>query len=192
MSDMVFDACEKNKPLFETFIHSMKMVGRLKPIMEDTARKPVKFIAVFLKSFILGKLINRTIPDEKRVGIMIPTSNACAMVFLGLHAYGKIPAMLNFTSGPKQVIATCQTIGLKTVVTAKKVVALAKLENLVSALEEAGIRVAYLEDMASRAKAMGDLCGFCEYAEGWVRHNPNGFCPDDFDPLSVIARPAAK
>ena len=51
---------------------------------------------------------------------------------------------------------------------------------------------AYLEDMVSRAKAMGDLCGFCDYAEGWIRHNPNGFCPDNFDPLGVIARPAVK
>ena len=162
MSDMVFDACEKHKPVFETFIHSMRMVGRFKPILEDTARKPVKFMMVFLKSFILGKLINRTIPDEKRVGVMIPTSNACAMVFLGLHAYGKVPAMLNFTSGPKQVIATCQTIGLKTVVTAKKVVALAKLENLVAALEDAGIRIAYLEDMATSLTLKDKLTGIWE------------------------------
>ena len=59
-------------------------------------------------------------------------------------------------------------------------------------LDESQGMDAYLEDMAARAKAMGDLCGFCEYAEGWVRHNPNGFCPDDFDPLGVIARPAVK
>ena len=59
-------------------------------------------------------------------------------------------------------------------------------------LDESQGMDAYLEDMASRAKAMGELCGFCEYAEGWVRHNPNGFCPDNFDPLGVIARPAVK
>ena len=47
-------------------------------------------------------------------------------------------------------------------------------------------------NLLRRAKAMGDLCGFCDYAEGWIRHNPNGFCPDNFDPLGVIARPAAK
>ena len=59
-------------------------------------------------------------------------------------------------------------------------------------LDESQGMDAYLDDMVSRAKAMGDLCGFCEYAEGWVRHNPNGFCPDSFDPLSVIAKPAVK
>ena len=126
----------------------MAMVGRFKPVLEDTARKPVKFMGVFLKSFVLGGMLNRAAPDEKYLGIMIPTSNACALSVFGLHAYGKIPAMINFTSGPKQVIATCQTIGLKSIVTARKVVALAKLENLVSAIEEAGIRILYLEDLA--------------------------------------------
>ena len=59
-------------------------------------------------------------------------------------------------------------------------------------LDESQCMDAYLDDMVSRAKIMGDLCGFCEYAEGWIRHNPNGFCPADFDPLSIISRPAVK
>ena len=55
-----------------------------------------------------------------------------------------------------------------------------------------GYGKALMQEMETRAKAMGDLCGFCDYAEGWIRHNPNGFCPDNFDPLGVIARPAVK
>ena len=148
MSGMTFDSFEKDRTLFNALIDSMETVGRFKPMLEDTARKPVKFLGVFLKSFVLGHLIQKATPNEKFIGIMIPTSNACALTFFGLHAFGRIPAMINFTSGPKQVIATCQTIGLKSVVTAKKVVALAKLENMIAAVEEAGIRVIYLEDLA--------------------------------------------
>ena len=59
-------------------------------------------------------------------------------------------------------------------------------------LDESQGMDAYLDDMVNRAKVMGDLCGFCKYAEGWIRHNPNGFCPNDFDPLSIISRPARK
>jgi LmbE family N-acetylglucosaminyl deacetylase len=51
---------------------------------------------------------------------------------------------------------------------------------------------AYLDDMQQRCEVMGKLSGFCDLAEGWIRHNPCGFCAEDFDPLSVIARPAAK
>ena len=148
MSAMTFDSFDKNRTLFGAITDSASMVGRFKPMLEDTARKPVKFIGVLLKSFILGHLIQKATPGEKFIGIMIPTSNACALTFFGLHAFGRVPAMINFTSGPKQVIATCQTIGLKSIVTAKKVVALAKLENLIAAIQEAGIRVVYLEDLA--------------------------------------------
>jgi len=159
MSEMTYEASEVNQPIFEAITHSMAMTGRFKPMLEDTARKPVKFMGVFLKAFILGKLIHRAAPDEKELGVMIPTSNGCALTILGLHAYGKVPAMINFTSGPKQVISTCQTVGLKSIVTAKKVVALAKLENLVAAIEEAGIRILYLEDLAKTLTLKDKLQG---------------------------------
>ena len=165
MSDMTFDSYEKDSTVFEALTHSMAMAGRLKPVLEDTERKPVKFMALFLKAFILGRLIHRAIPDEKYVGLMVPTSNTCALSVLGLHAFGKVPAMINFTSGPKQVIATCQTVGLKTVITAKKVVLLAKLEGLVNALEEAGLRVLYLEDLrptlTTKDKMLGMVASIC-------------------------------
>lgn len=147
LSDMTFDSYDKNRTLFTAIAQSMKMTGYFKPVMEDTSRQPVKFFGVFLKSFVLGRMLNRALPDEKYVGVMIPTSNACALSVLGLHAFGKVPAMINFTSGSKQVISTCQTIGLRTIVTAKKVVAMAKLDGLVQSLEEAGIKVIYLEDL---------------------------------------------
>ena len=51
---------------------------------------------------------------------------------------------------------------------------------------------AYLDDMQTRCGLVGKLSGFCDYAEGWIRHNPIGFCAEDFDPLAVIARPAAE
>ena len=57
-------------------------------------------------------------------------------------------------------------------------------------LDESQKLNAYIDDMVSRGAFMGRRAGFCEYAEGWNRHNPCGFCADDFDPLSVIARPA--
>ncbi len=147
LADMSFDSCEKSRPLFLAFAQSMKMVGRFKPVLEDTTRKPVKFMVMFLKAFVLGRLMNRALPNEKYVGLMMPTSNAAALSILGLHAFGKVPAMINFTSGPKQVVSTCQTIGLKTIVTAKKVVALAKLDHLIEAVQSEGINVLYLEDL---------------------------------------------
>ena len=157
--EMNFDAQEKDITLFEAVARGMRMVGKFKPMIEDTERKPMKFFVIFMKSFILGRLINRALPDEKRVGMMVPTSNTFILTFLGLHAFGKTPAMINFTSGPTQVVSTCRTVGLKTIITAHKIVTLAKLEPLVAELEKAGIRFLYLEDLKPTLTTRDKLAG---------------------------------
>ncbi|MCQ2380440.1 MAG: PIG-L family deacetylase [Victivallaceae bacterium] len=46
---------------------------------------------------------------------------------------------------------------------------------------------AYLDDMANFAAHMGKMSVRFQYAEGFVRHNPIGFCAEDFDPLMQVA-----
>lgn len=45
---------------------------------------------------------------------------------------------------------------------------------------------AYLEEMDRRAVMFGRKSGVFEFAEGWIRHNPLGLCPEDFNPLPEI------
>ena len=165
ITDMMFDSYDKETTVYEQLCRTMKMVGRFRNIMEDATRKSLKYFSVFMQSHILGRMIKRQlVAGENHIGVMLPTSNACALTVIGIMGLGKIPAMINFSSGVKQVIATCETVGLKTVVTAQKVVTLAKLEPLVAALEEAGVRVLYLEEMAKTLtvadKVKGVLAGF--------------------------------
>ena len=42
---------------------------------------------------------------------------------------------------------------------------------------------AYLDDMEGRCRQVGALSGVFPLAEGWLRHNPIGFCAENFDPL---------
>ncbi|GAF70236.1 unnamed protein product, partial [marine sediment metagenome] len=42
----------------------------------------------------------------------------------------------------------------------------------------------YLDSMVEMAAKVGRLAGCFEYAEGWRRHSPRGFGPEDYDPLS--------
>lgn len=159
ISSMVFDSYERDRTVFQAVSDAMKMRGHMFRVLDDTARKPQTFASVFLKSFVLGSLINKALPDDERVGVMIPTSSACAYTFYGLQAYGKVPAMINFTAGPKAVVSTCQTVGIKHVVTAHKVVQMAKLENLVAELEKNEIKVVYLEDLKSSLTLSDKLRG---------------------------------
>ena len=148
LSDMAFETYNTDQTVFEASVRAMKTVGRNKLIWEDAQRKPMKFKAIFMRAFALGAIINRATKGQKQVGLMLPTSNMCALSILGLFAYGKTPKMINFTSGVKAFVSTCKTVGLKTVVTARKAVTLAKLEPLIEALEKNKVKVLYLEDLA--------------------------------------------
>lgn len=159
IAGMQFDSFECNRTIFEAVTDAMKLRGHFFKIMEDTARKPMSYASLFLKSIILGRLIQKAIPDEKKVGVMLPTSCACALTFVGLQALGKIPAMINFTAGSKAVVAGCKTVGLKTIVTAHKVVQLAKLDALVAEIEKADVKVLYLEDLKPSLTLTDKLVG---------------------------------
>lgn len=159
ITNMAFETYDVNRTTFDAVTDCMKMRGRLFPILEDTARQPVKFMAMFLKAFVLGRLIQKAAPNDKVMGVMVPTSNTCALTVMGLHAMGKVPAMINFTSGTKAVVATCKTVGVETVITAHKVVNLAKLENVVEELEKAHVRILYLEDLKPTLTSWDKLMG---------------------------------
>jgi long-chain-fatty-acid--[acyl-carrier-protein] ligase len=53
------------------------------------------------------------------VGLMLPASVACDLAFLGLHLAGKLPVVLNWTTGPGNLAHAAKLMGLTHVVTSK-------------------------------------------------------------------------
>ena len=51
---------------------------------------------------------------------------------------------------------------------------------------------AYLVDLTQKAAVLGKASGVFEYAEAWVRHNPVGFCADNFRPLEEALKENVK
>ena len=187
ISQLEYESAEKDAPLFEMMIRAMRMRGRFHAMLEDTERKPVKFFALFMKSFILGRLMNRALGKQRRVGVLMPTSNAGVLTFLGLQAFGKEPAMINFSSGATQVVSCCKTVGLKTIITARKVILLAKLEELIAAIESAGVKIIYLEDLRATLTPLDKLFGIMGvfFPEWAYQKTSGGFVSAD-DPAIIL------
>ena len=53
------------------------------------------------------------------VGLLLPASVACDLGLIGLHLAGKLPVLLNWTTGPANLGHAVQTMGLSHVVTSK-------------------------------------------------------------------------
>ena len=54
---------------------------------------------------ILGAKLMPLAPEGRAIGVMLPTSNGAAVTTLALMSGGRVPAMINFTSGAANVLA---------------------------------------------------------------------------------------
>ncbi|MEL6112371.1 MAG: AMP-binding protein [Pseudomonadota bacterium] len=92
-----------------------------------------------------GPIARQTAPGEN-VGLMLPTGAGVLISCFALHATGRVPAMLNFTSGEKNLKLAGQAAEVKTVLTARKFIEVAKLHGLVENLSTV-YNFLYLEDL---------------------------------------------
>ncbi|HAM72070.1 MAG TPA: AMP-dependent synthetase, partial [Verrucomicrobiales bacterium] len=99
---------------------------------------------------LAGALEERLARGVERVGVLLPNVNATPVTLHALWSLGRVPAVLNFSSGP-QVVSTCAGLaGLRQVVTSRAFLEKARLD--VTGLAGAGIELLYLEDLRERIR----------------------------------------
>ncbi|PQA88051.1 AMP-binding protein [Hyphococcus luteus] len=102
-------------------------------------------------SFALGGALARHTQKDERVGILLPTGAGAVIALFALLSRGRVPAMLNFTAGSKNLLAACRAAEVTKIVTAKKFVELGGLEKLMDELSGA-VEILYLEDIREEIK----------------------------------------
>lgn len=78
--------------------------------------------------------------EAKHIGIMLPASVAADISFFALHLAGKIPVMMNWTTGPGNLAHGVEVTGVTHIVTSRKMI-----DRL--AIEVDGADYVYLEDI---------------------------------------------
>ena len=99
-----------------------------------------------LAARVLGLALQQKLGEQSTVGVLLPNVAGMAATFFALQTYGKVPALLNFTAGARNVLLACQTGQVQTVLTSHKFIELAGLQNLEAALSEQ-VELVYLEDV---------------------------------------------
>jgi acyl-[acyl-carrier-protein]-phospholipid O-acyltransferase/long-chain-fatty-acid--[acyl-carrier-protein] ligase len=141
-----FDSASAQSSVFDALVAASKKHGAKKPILEDQERNPLTYLDLIRAAFALGKKIAGFTKKGERVGVMLPSSVGGVVTFFALHAFGRIPCMLNFTAGIRNLKAACDLAGVKTVLTSHRFVEQGKLHDLIDALETKA-NVVYLEDV---------------------------------------------
>lgn len=160
MTDLIFESSPYQQTFFAALIEAAKTHGRKLKVVEDIERKPLNYKQFLMRCFILGRYMAQRSQAKENVGLLLPNAIATAVSFFGLHAFGRVPAMLNFSTGSKNVQLACKTAEVKTVYTSRKFVETAKIEDLVEKIAAINVNIIYLEDLRSQINLGHKLIGF--------------------------------
>jgi acyl-[acyl-carrier-protein]-phospholipid O-acyltransferase/long-chain-fatty-acid--[acyl-carrier-protein] ligase len=162
MRDASFSTLDSRTNLWDAVLRARKLYGRHWQVAEDTRRKPADYDAVVTASLALGSRLKSFAESGEYVGVLLPGSIPAVATVLGLSRLGRVPAMLNYTSGPKNVLACCASAQIRTVVTSRRFVSEGKFGHIVEALEKSGVKVLWLEDVSSGITATGKLFAWAQ------------------------------
>ena len=114
-------------------------------VAEDMDRIPYSYKDLTIKAYLYAQKLNPFVHHQHSIGILLGNSIDTVCVLLGLMAYERVPAMLNYTSGTSNVLSAIRTAGVKVVLTSESFVKNNQLEALIENVKLSGILVLYIE-----------------------------------------------
>ena len=147
MQHMLFHA-QKSRTLFEAFLDAQEKFGANYKIIEDMNEIEENYQEVLKKSLALGRIACKVSQAGEAVGVLMPNITNTVALILGMSAFNRIPAMLNYTSGTAGMQNACIAANVKSIITSRKFIETAKLEEVVAGFSN--LTVYYLEDLRSQ------------------------------------------
>lgn len=147
------DLASTRHSLFSALLEAARTFGKKKIVLEDPERKPLTYGQLILGSLVLGRRLSAYADAGEAVGVLLPSVNGLAVTVFGLNAYGRVAALLNFTAGVKNLRSAVSTGRLRAIVTSRRFIDTAKLEDVVAALGNCDaprggkVAIVYLEDI---------------------------------------------
>jgi len=117
--------------------------------VEDATFTALRYRRLAVAADVLATAWPRLLGPEKnqRIGVLLPNVNATPITLLSLWEVGKVPAILNFSTGIANMLACAQLAGMQHLVTSRKFLEAAKLD--LSTFQANGVQVHCLEDLRS-------------------------------------------
>ncbi|HEY8696573.1 MAG TPA: AMP-binding protein [Rhizomicrobium sp.] len=162
-----FDVLRAQKPVFRALMEARAEHGGAKPAIVDGDERVLTYDEIVRASLALGHALKKGTRPGESVGILLPTGAGAVIAFLAVSAYGRVPAMLNFTSGASGLKSAIRTAQIKRVVTAHRFLDLAKLDHLVAELEPAA-KLIYLEDVRQNLSLRNKLAAAIGQYAPWA------------------------
>ncbi|MFQ5470066.1 MAG: AMP-binding protein [Gammaproteobacteria bacterium] len=159
MTEMIFNTSDFQQTLFDALLDARKTYGGSHIIAEDIQRKPINYDQLILRSFVLGQKLSEETSEGEYVGLLLPGTINTVIAFIGLQAFGRVPAMLNYSTGVQGLVSACETGKLKIVYTSRRFLSMAGLEDAATTLNEK-LKLVYLDDLVNQIGLIDKAKGF--------------------------------
>lgn len=165
-----FAAAAIETTLFDALLDARAEHGGGHVIADDLDQTPMSYRGLITASFALGGVLAKRTREGERVGVLLPTSRGALVTFFALQATGRVPAMLNFSTGAAAAQAACRAAEISLVLTSRRFVEKARLEPLVRAIASM-TTVLYLEDVRSEIGVTGRIAAVARALVAKARHD---------------------
>lgn len=156
MSEMMFATSKHQQTIFSALIDARSIHGGKHTIAEDLERKPLSYNTLITQSIAVGNALEKITEAEENVGVFLPNSAKSLSIIFGLQLCGRVPAMLNYTTGSNGMVSACKTVQVKTVLTSRRFIELGKFTEDAEALAK-HVNLVYLEDLAQSISGFSKL-----------------------------------
>ena len=102
MSDLVFRTQHIETTVLEKIIATAEERGMKQLAVQDPVTGSLSYGKLLTAAAVLGEKFRTMFADQPTLGIMLPNANGSCATLLGVMSAGKVPAMINFTSGAGQ------------------------------------------------------------------------------------------
>jgi acyl-[acyl-carrier-protein]-phospholipid O-acyltransferase/long-chain-fatty-acid--[acyl-carrier-protein] ligase len=104
--------------LHQQFVRTAKKYSKKLAIKDKTTKSDVPYGRALIGALILAKKFNKY--DKGYIGIMIPTSAGCALATVGALMSGRVPVMINYSTGAEKNAKYAQEkCNFKTIIASK-------------------------------------------------------------------------
>jgi acyl-[acyl-carrier-protein]-phospholipid O-acyltransferase / long-chain-fatty-acid--[acyl-carrier-protein] ligase len=168
MSDLIYRTTSTDRTIVEAVIEAAAENGRSRIAVEDPVSGALTYKRLLVGATVLGRKLMNFGSTGDAIGVMLPNANGAAVTFLAVMSAGRVPAMINFTSGLMNIRSGCRAANLRYILTSRAFVEKAHLEKIIDGLAP-DFSIVFLEDMRGGIRPGDKLRGLFAAGRPLVR-----------------------
>jgi acyl-[acyl-carrier-protein]-phospholipid O-acyltransferase/long-chain-fatty-acid--[acyl-carrier-protein] ligase len=156
------------KSLFAALCDSRAKFGGKTVVYNDFAKTALTYDRLTLGAILLGDKLRDLGRPDAPLGILLPNASGVAAVFFACQAVGRVPAMLNYSSGLRSLNAACDAAEITVIVSSRAFIEKAGLQDLVEGLAKR-CQFVWTEDLRAQIGTFDKIKGMARLKFGLTK-----------------------